>query len=66
MNMDQSSVDRIAELTGLLNQYRHEYYNLNAPTASDAGYDRLYDELLRFGPLPPLSIMKEERIWKLC
>lgn len=28
-----------------LNQYRHEYYNLAAPSVSDAVYDRLYDEL---------------------
>lgn len=30
-----------------LNQYRHEYYNENAPTVSDAVYDHLYDELMR-------------------
>ena len=28
-----------------LNQYRHEYYNQDAPSVSDAVYDRLYDEL---------------------
>ena len=27
-----------------LNQYRHEYYNLAAPSVSDANYDRLYEE----------------------
>jgi len=30
----------------LMNQYRHEYYNLNAPTVSDEVYDRLFDELV--------------------
>lgn len=33
------------ELVVKLNQYRHEYYNLAAPSVSDAVYDRLYDEL---------------------
>ena len=28
-----------------LNQYRHEYYNLAAPSVSDEVYDRLFDEL---------------------
>lgn len=36
---------RIHELVALLNKYRHEYYNDNAPSVSDAVYDRLYDEL---------------------
>jgi DNA ligase (NAD+) len=35
------------ELTDTLNRYRHEYYNLNAPSVSDAQYDRLFDELAR-------------------
>lgn len=39
------NVERIRELTSQLNQYRHEYYNLSAPTVSDAAYDRLFDEL---------------------
>lgn len=38
-------LQRIRELTDRLNQYRHEYYNLSAPTVSDAAYDRLFDEL---------------------
>lgn len=28
-----------------LNQYRYEYYDLNAPTVDDSEYDRLVDEL---------------------
>jgi len=39
------NLERIKELTGQLNQYRHEYYNLSSPTVSDAAYDRLFDEL---------------------
>lgn len=39
------SLERIKELTDQLNQYRHEYYNLSAPTVTDAAYDRLFDEL---------------------
>ena len=35
----------IAELTNLLNRCRDEYYNKNAPSVSDADYDRLFDEL---------------------
>jgi len=36
---------RVRELTDQLNRYRHEYYNLNAPSVSDEVYDRLFDEL---------------------
>lgn len=36
---------RIHELVTLLNRYRNEYYNFNAPSVSDAVYDRLFDEL---------------------
>lgn len=43
--MEQTSYQRVQHLTAVLNQYRHEYYNLNAPTVSDEVYDRLFDEL---------------------
>ena len=36
---------RIQELVEELNHARHEYYNENSPSLSDAAYDRLYDEL---------------------
>ncbi len=39
------ALERIHELVDRLNQYRHEYYNQDAPSVSDAVYDRLYDEL---------------------
>lgn len=38
-------VEKIKELVYLLNEHRHEYYNLAAPTITDAEYDRLFDEL---------------------
>lgn len=44
--MDVTAILRQRELNDLLNQYRHEYYNLNAPTVDDAVYDRLFDELV--------------------
>lgn len=37
--------ERIHGLVDKLNQYRNEYYNQDAPSVSDAAYDRLYDEL---------------------
>lgn len=46
--MAQPSYERIWELTAQLNRYRHEYYNLNAPSVTDAVYDRLFDELAEF------------------
>lgn len=36
---------KVMALVTRLNQYRYEYYNLSAPSVSDAVYDRLYDEL---------------------
>lgn len=38
-------VQQIKELTKELNQYRHEYYNLNKPTVSDTTYDEKFDLL---------------------
>ena len=43
--MEQSKIAQQQELNALLNQYRHEYYNLNSPTVSDEVYDRLFDKL---------------------
>lgn len=37
---------KMFELVELLNKYKHEYYNLNKPSVSDAEFDRLYDELV--------------------
>lgn len=36
---------KITALVTKLNRYRHEYYNLVAPSVSDAVYDHLFDEL---------------------
>ena len=41
------TAERIHELVEKLNRYRHEYYNEDAPSVSDAVYDHLYDELAR-------------------
>lgn len=43
--MAQTPYERLRELTDLLNRYREEYYNKNAPSVSDEVYDRLFDEL---------------------
>lgn len=34
------------KLVAQLNRYRHEYYNLNAPSVADDVYDYMHDELL--------------------
>ncbi|MCI8471475.1 MAG: NAD-dependent DNA ligase LigA [Clostridiales bacterium] len=44
--MTNIKIARIKELTKQLNRYRDEYYNKNAPSVSDAAYDRLFDELV--------------------
>lgn len=43
------SVKRIKNLVKQLNEYRHAYYNQDAPLVSDAEYDRLFDELKKTG-----------------
>ena len=37
--MNQELIRKQQDLTARLNRYRHEYYNLNAPSISDAVYD---------------------------
>jgi len=39
------SIQRLHFLVNKLNIYRHEYYNLNSPSITDAEYDALFDEL---------------------
>lgn len=43
--MAQNAWEKIQALTAQLNRYRDKYYNSDAPSVSDAVYDRLYDEL---------------------
>lgn len=43
--MEQTKQQRVTALTEQLNRYRHEYYNLNAPSVTDAVYDSLLKEL---------------------
>ncbi len=45
--MEQTDLERLKELIPLLNRYCDEYYNKNAPSISDAEYDRLFDEHMR-------------------
>jgi DNA ligase (NAD+) len=40
------NLQRVTELTKLINQYNHEYYVQDAPTVSDAVYDSLLQELI--------------------
>ena len=40
-------MENMRALVDLLNRYAHEYYVLDAPTVSDAEYDRLYAQLQR-------------------
>ena len=43
--MENTKLERIYYLVEFLNKCADEYYNLNAPTLSDAEYDALFDEL---------------------
>lgn len=43
--MTTNPQEHIMELTRLLNQYAHEYYDLDTPTVPDAEYDRLFRQL---------------------
>ena len=45
MEQNMTAYQRVHHLTTVLNRYRHEYYNLNAPTVEDQVYDHLFDEL---------------------
>ena len=40
-----TDIERVKQLTEILNQYRDEYYNLSRPSVSDEEYDALFDEL---------------------
>ena len=45
--MQEETGEKIRKLTDKLNRWRHEYYNQNTPTVTDAVYDRHFDELQR-------------------
>ena len=40
-----NQIEQITTLVQMLNEHRHAYYNLNAPTITDKEYDQLFDEL---------------------
>lgn len=42
-----NKIEKIKALTEELLQYCHEYYDLDAPTISDAEYDKKFDQLLQ-------------------
>lgn len=58
MNFKQAQ-KRVEELVLELNQYSHEYYVLDAPTISDAEYDRLYRELIEIEETYP-ELVKQD------
>ena len=43
---DKKTVDRIQELREQINHHNYLYYILDNPEASDAEYDRLFDQLV--------------------
>lgn len=45
MEQNTQAYKQVRSLTDQLNKYRHEYYNLSAPSVSDQEYDRLFDQL---------------------
>ena len=80
--MEQSKQQQIRELTDRLNRCRYEYYNLNAPSLTDAEYDALFDELSALeketgfnltnsptqtvGCYPAVSTLEKRRIRSRC
>lgn len=42
-----NDTQKIISLVQELNEHRHAYYNLSAPTITDKEYDKLFDELQR-------------------
>ncbi|MEJ2724992.1 MAG: NAD-dependent DNA ligase LigA [Deltaproteobacteria bacterium] len=42
---DRDVLDRVRQLREQINYHNHRYYVLDSPEASDADYDRLFDEL---------------------
>ena len=66
--MNQELIRKQQDLTARLNRYRHEYYNLNAPSISDAVYDRLFEELQdleRHGNVKKCAVGKHPKSEKL-
>ncbi len=50
---------RARELRELLNRYLYEYHVLDAPSVSDAEYDRLYDELVALEEANPELVTED-------
>lgn len=47
MDLKDEKIERIKELTELLNRYAKEYYSYDNPSVSDKEYDQKYDELVK-------------------
>ena len=56
--MSDSKKARMRELTDLLQQYSHAYYNLNQTLVPDAEYDALFDELVALEAAFPDSVQQ--------
>lgn len=41
----KEKISQIKELVSELNEHRHAYYNLNAPSITDKEYDQMFDTL---------------------
>lgn len=55
----EEAKQQVTELVAELNQYSHEYYVLDAPTITDAEYDRLYHELKKLEEIFPELIQED-------
>ena len=58
LNFEQAS-DRVAELKKKLDQYSYEYYVRDAPTISDAEYDKMYRELVELEEMYPTLVSSD-------
>ena len=58
LNFEQAS-DRVAELKKKLDQYSYEYYVRDAPTISDAEYDKMYRELVELEETYPTLVSSD-------
>ena len=59
MSAAKDPAARARELRGLIATHDHRYYNLAAPTVSDAEYDRLYRELAELEAAHPDLVVPE-------
>ena len=58
-------MNRMQELVDLLNKYNYEYYTLDAPSISDAEYDRLMQELIVLEKKYPDKVLQNSPTQKI-